>query len=126
MSIVKRGEIYYADLSPVVGSEQGGMRPVQMRPSAGEFNFEVQHTSKVKDIHSFPLFLRRPETGKFLGITSFPPVNGLGGGAYLLTYDLNNQKKKRKMIAPMMDQIHIDLRFFRSTSFSWERSTESL
>ena len=26
--IVKRGEIYYADLSPVVGSEQGGMRPV--------------------------------------------------------------------------------------------------
>ena len=28
MSSVKRGEIYYADLSPVVGSEQGGMRPV--------------------------------------------------------------------------------------------------
>ena len=27
-SIVRRGEIYYADLSPVVGSEQGGMRPV--------------------------------------------------------------------------------------------------
>ncbi len=26
--MVKRGDIYYADLSPVVGSEQGGMRPV--------------------------------------------------------------------------------------------------
>ena len=25
---VKRGDIYYADLSPVGGSEQGGMRPV--------------------------------------------------------------------------------------------------
>lgn len=25
---IRRGEIYYADLSPVVGSEQGGMRPV--------------------------------------------------------------------------------------------------
>ncbi|MBE6623493.1 MAG: type II toxin-antitoxin system PemK/MazF family toxin [Ruminococcaceae bacterium] len=25
---VKRGDIYYADLSPVVGSEQGGTRPV--------------------------------------------------------------------------------------------------
>ncbi|NLZ45535.1 MAG: type II toxin-antitoxin system PemK/MazF family toxin [Clostridiales bacterium] len=25
---VHRGEIYYADLSPVIGSEQGGMRPV--------------------------------------------------------------------------------------------------
>lgn len=26
--LVKRGELYYADLSPVVGSEQGGIRPV--------------------------------------------------------------------------------------------------
>ena len=26
--MVQRGEIYYAELSPVVGSEQGGMRPV--------------------------------------------------------------------------------------------------
>ena len=25
---VKRGEVYYADLSPVIGSEQGGVRPV--------------------------------------------------------------------------------------------------
>lgn len=27
-SQIRRGEIYYADLSPVVGSEQGGVRPV--------------------------------------------------------------------------------------------------
>ncbi len=27
-TIVKRGDIFYADLSPVVGSEQGGVRPV--------------------------------------------------------------------------------------------------
>ena len=27
-STVKRGDIFYADLSPVVGSEQGGTRPV--------------------------------------------------------------------------------------------------
>ena len=26
--IVKTGDIYYADLSPVIGSEQGGIRPV--------------------------------------------------------------------------------------------------
>lgn len=26
--VVKRGDIYFADLSPVVGSEQGGLRPV--------------------------------------------------------------------------------------------------
>lgn len=28
MTTVQRGEIYYADLSPVVGCEQGGVRPV--------------------------------------------------------------------------------------------------
>lgn len=26
--IVKRGDVYFADLSPVIGSEQGGVRPV--------------------------------------------------------------------------------------------------
>ncbi|MDN6640557.1 MAG: type II toxin-antitoxin system PemK/MazF family toxin [Tetragenococcus sp.] len=26
--MIKRGEVYYADLSPIVGSEQGGVRPV--------------------------------------------------------------------------------------------------
>lgn len=26
--MVKRGDIYFADLSPVIGSEQGGVRPV--------------------------------------------------------------------------------------------------
>ena len=26
--MIRRGEVYYADLSPVVGSEQGGIRPV--------------------------------------------------------------------------------------------------
>lgn len=28
MKEIKRGQIYYADLSPIVGSEQGGYRPV--------------------------------------------------------------------------------------------------
>jgi mRNA interferase MazF len=26
--LIKRGDMYYADLSPVIGSEQGGVRPV--------------------------------------------------------------------------------------------------
>ena len=26
--IIKRGDIFYADLSPVIGSEQGGVRPI--------------------------------------------------------------------------------------------------
>ena len=28
MRTIKRGDIYYADLNPAVGSEQGGIRPV--------------------------------------------------------------------------------------------------
>ena len=28
MVSIRRGDIYYADLSPVIGSEQGGIRPV--------------------------------------------------------------------------------------------------
>lgn len=28
MKEIKRGQIYYADLSPTIGSEQGGVRPV--------------------------------------------------------------------------------------------------
>ena len=27
-AMIKRGELYYADLSPVIGSEQGGVRPI--------------------------------------------------------------------------------------------------
>ena len=30
MSMIKRGDIFYADLIPVVGSEQGGIRPVSV------------------------------------------------------------------------------------------------
>ena len=30
MKEIKRGQVWYADLSPVVGSEQGGFRPVLM------------------------------------------------------------------------------------------------
>ena len=26
--VIKRGDIFYADLDPIIGSEQGGIRPV--------------------------------------------------------------------------------------------------
>ena len=31
--VIKRGDIFYADLRPVVGSEQGGVRPVWVIPT---------------------------------------------------------------------------------------------
>lgn len=33
---IKRGDMFYADLSPVVGSEQGGIRPVLIIQRFGE------------------------------------------------------------------------------------------
>ena len=35
---VKRGDIFYADLSPVIGSEQGGIRPVLIIQNDIEIN----------------------------------------------------------------------------------------
>lgn len=51
--MIKRGEIYYADLRPVVGSEQGGVRPVLIvQNDAGNLysptTIVVAITSKVK------------------------------------------------------------------------------
>ena len=37
--VVKRGDIFYADLSPVVGSEQGGVRPVLVVQNDGGNKF---------------------------------------------------------------------------------------
>ena len=34
--IIKRGDIFYADLRPVVGSEQGGVRPVLIIQNDGK------------------------------------------------------------------------------------------
>ena len=34
LMVIKRGDIFYADLRPVVGSEQGGIRPV-IEPTTG-------------------------------------------------------------------------------------------
>ena len=33
---IRRGDIFYADLSPVIGSEQGGLRPVLIVQNDGE------------------------------------------------------------------------------------------
>lgn len=38
--MISRGDIYYADLSPVIGSEQGGIRPVLVLQNNKEINFQ--------------------------------------------------------------------------------------
>ena len=46
--VVKRGDIFYADLSPVVGSEQGGIRPVLIIQNLSKKNME-----KVVSVYRF-------------------------------------------------------------------------
>lgn len=62
MKKVKRGDIYYADLSPVVGSEQGGKRPVIVvqNNTGNEFSPTVivaVLTSKLKNVCQHILIL---------------------------------------------------------------------
>ncbi len=70
---VHRGEIYYADLSPVVGSEQGGVRPVLI----------VQND--VGNKYS-PTVIAAAITSR-LGKTDLPTHIAVGGGTCGLTRD---------------------------------------
>jgi len=54
MHPVRRGDIYYADLSPVVGSEQGGMRPVLI----------IQNDTGNRPSRSISAAAIPPQTGK--------------------------------------------------------------
>ena len=62
INTIKRGEIYYADLSPVVGSEQGGIRPVLILQNDTGNKFSsttivAPITSVPKKNHSLPISL---------------------------------------------------------------------
>lgn len=59
---IKRGDIYYADLNPVIGSEQGGTRPVliisndtrqQVQPYGHYRRHHKPSTHKGKAAHAY-------------------------------------------------------------------------
>jgi len=86
--MVRRGEIYYADLNPVVGSEQGGTRPVLIvQNNAGNKHsptvIVVAITSKPKKI-SLPTHI---------GITARHV--GLAKDSVVLTEQIRTIDKKR-------------------------------
>jgi mRNA interferase MazF len=71
MARILRGDIYWADLNPVIGSEQGGLRPVL--------------------ILSHNVFNERSGTVIALALTSQPQRAG-----YPLTFELTNEKLRKK------------------------------
>jgi mRNA interferase MazF len=71
MARILRGDIYWADLNPVIGSEQGGLRPVL--------------------ILSHNVFNERSGTAIAVALTSQPQRAG-----YPLTLELINEKLPKK------------------------------
>jgi mRNA interferase MazF len=71
MARILRGDIYWADLNPVIGSEQGGLRPVL--------------------ILSHNVFNERSGTVIAVALTSQPPKAG-----YPLTFELGCSKLPKK------------------------------
>ena len=57
--MISRGDIYYADLSPVIGSEQGGIRPVLVLQN----NKGNKFSTTVIVANLFPLLFCNTKTG---------------------------------------------------------------
>jgi mRNA interferase MazF len=77
MSMVKRGEIYFADLSPVIGSEQGGLRPVLVIQ-----NDLGNHFSPTVIIAAITAKMAKPKLPTHIGITA--AGTGLGRDSVIL------------------------------------------
>ena len=63
--LIQRGDIFYADLSPVVGSEQGGMRPVLIIQ-----NDVGNHHSPTVIVAAITAKIQKPKLPTHLGITA--------------------------------------------------------
>ncbi|PIO82754.1 PemK family transcriptional regulator [Loigolactobacillus backii] len=63
--VVKRGDIFYADLSPVVGSEQGGMRPLLVVQ-----NNIGNHYSPTVIVAAITAKIQKPKMPTHVGITA--------------------------------------------------------
>ena len=85
---VKRGDIFYADLSPVVGSEQGGVRPVLI----------VQNDTGNRHSPSVIAAAITSQTGKArlpTHITVSPPSCGLPKESIILLEQVRTLDKRR-------------------------------
>lgn len=85
---MKRGEIYYADLDPVQGSEQGGMRPVLIIQNDLGNRFSPT-------VIVLPLTSRTGKTPLRTHVTVHPPMGGLQKPSVILCEQVRTLEKKR-------------------------------
>ncbi|KAF1305677.1 type II toxin-antitoxin system PemK/MazF family toxin [Enterococcus saccharolyticus] len=86
--MVKRGEVYFADLSPVVGSEQGGLRPVLIIQ-----NDLGNHFSPTVIIAAITAKMAKPKLPTHIGITA--SGTGLGRDSVILMEQIRTIDKSR-------------------------------
>lgn len=85
---IKRGDIYYADLNPVIGSEQGGTRPVLV--ISNDIGNKHSPTVIIAAITSRVLTKKKLPTHFYLG-----GVEGLPENSIILFEQLRTIDKKR-------------------------------
>lgn len=85
---IKRGDIYYADLNPVIGSEQGGTRPVLV--ISNDIGNEHSPTVIIAAITSRVLTKKKLPTHFYLG-----GVEGLPANSIILFEQLRTIDKRR-------------------------------
>ena len=86
--MVKRGDIYFADLSPVVGSEQGGIRPVLIIQ-----NDLGNHFSPTVIIAAITAKMAKPKLPTHIGISA--SCTGIGKDSVILMEQIRTIDKSR-------------------------------
>ncbi|MFD1465862.1 type II toxin-antitoxin system PemK/MazF family toxin [Lapidilactobacillus mulanensis] len=85
---IKRGDIFFADLSPVVGSEQGGMRPVLIVQ-----NDVGNHYSPTVIVAAITAKISKPKMPTHVGI--LPSQDGIERDSVILTEQVRTIDKQR-------------------------------
>ena len=103
MVVIKRGDIFYADLRPVVGSEQGGIRPVLIIQNdiGNKYSPTVlvaPLTSKVKSKHHLPTHvLVKSERIKYNSIVLLEQIRVLDKSRLISYVDTLTKEEIRKL-----------------------------
>ncbi|KRK33499.1 MULTISPECIES: type II toxin-antitoxin system PemK/MazF family toxin [Levilactobacillus] len=96
---VKRGDVFFADLSPVVGSEQGGMRPVLIVQ-----NNVGNHYSPTVIVAAITARIEKPKMPTHVGISA--DRTGIERDSVILLEQIRTIDKQR-----LKDQVtHLDVK----------------
>lgn len=85
---MKRGDIYYADLDPVIGSEQGGVRPVLIIQNDLGNRFSPT-------VIVLPLTSRMGKTALRTHVPLLPPQGGINRPSIILCEQVRTLEKSR-------------------------------